>query len=631
MTNLQSPKKKTVRKDISLVLHALRLFHEVDHVTIPVMLSQCVLTVVRPYILIFLSCYLVNALYQRVAVKEIFFYVWFILIIHLVLGILEHYLGKVKWIKYRNIGSYQQLLMNKKILTMDYEYLESEEIGQIIRHQTDYVTTNRGVYYGLFYYLDLLLQKVLTVGCAIVIVIPLFFKRAAVTEGMAKWINSPWLTVMIVGNIALGVFWTIRSTHKLQQAEKDAQDEMLRLNRKFMYLSDQFLDGYDRGKDVRIFELSDLINVENKKMIQNIDKRAEKLEKARWHFERISQPIAAFNGGLVYLFVGLRALIGAITPGEIMKYAGSIIQFINAFSEMMACFSAVRVNNEYLEEFIKFMDLKSIKRKGQLPIEKRRDNRFLIEYRHVSFKYPGSEVYALRDINLRFEIGGKMAVVGRNGSGKTTFIKLLCRLYDPTEGEILLNGINIKKFDYASYLKLFSVVFQDSKIYSFSVGSNVAASEQFDHEKVEDVLLRAGLSDLRKRLPDGLDTYLYKDFDESGIEISGGEAQRMTIARAIYQDRPFVIMDEPTAALDPVAEYNVYVGFDQMVQNKTAIYISHRLSSCRFCDEILVFDKGSVCQQGNHESLVNTEGIYQTLWHAQAQYYANTDLAVVFN
>ena len=629
--NLQSPKKKTVRKDISLVLHALKLFHEVDPVTIPVMLCQCLLAVVRPYMIIFLSCYLVNALYQRVAVKEIFFFVWLILGIHLVLGILEHYLGKVKWIKYRNMGTYQQLLMNKKILTMDYEYLENEEIAQLIRHQTDYASTTRGVYYGLFYHLDLLLQKALTVGCAIVIVIPLFFKRATAVEGLSRLIDSPWLTVIILGNIALGVFWTISATHKLQLAEKDAQDEMLRVNRKFMYLSDQFLDGYDRGKDVRIFALSDLIGVENSKMLQHIDRRAEQLEKARWHFERMSQPIAAFNGGLVYLFVGLRALIGAITPGEIMKYAGSIIQFISAFSEMMTCFSALRVNNAYLEEFIRFMDLKSIKRKGQLPIEKRRDNRFLIEYRHVSFKYPGSEVYALKDINLSFEIGGKMAVVGRNGSGKTTFIKLLCRLYEPTEGEILLNGINIKKYDYASYLKLFSVVFQDSKIYSFSVGSNIAASEQFEYEKVEDALMRAGLSELRKRLPDGLETYLYKDFDESGVEISGGEAQRMTIARAIYQDRPFVIMDEPTAALDPVAEYNVYVGFDEMVQNKTAIYISHRLSSCRFCDEILVFDKGSVCQKGNHESLVHAEGIYQKLWHAQAQYYANTDQEVVFS
>lgn len=622
--------EKEIKNDSNLVWHAIKLFNEVDRVTLPVIIMQCLLTVIRPYILIFLSSYLINALYEKTPASKIIQTAWIVLLIHLLLGVFEHYLGKVKWTKFRNMKAFQELMMDKKILTMDYGYLESEEIQKLIRHQADYAAGTDGVYFGLFYNLDIVLQKALTVICSIVIVVPLFFKKGHVTTPLEVFIGSPYFSALIIGCISVGIICSIRSSNKLQKKVKSVQDEMLYLNRRFNYYFSHFLDGYDRGKDVRIFSLGSLIDRENDSMLENVNDCGNKIEKARWHFERMNQPIAAFNGGIVYLFVGLRALIGAITPGEIMKYAGSINQFIGAISEMMTAIIGIRVNNQYLREFVHFIDLKPIMQQSELPVEKRRDNKYHIECKHVSFKYPGSDVYVLKDLNLSFEIGGKMAVVGRNGSGKTTFIKLLCRLYEPTEGEILLNGININKYAYEEYLKLFSVVFQDSRIYAFPLGCNVAASEVYDPEKVEDALVRANLKAFRERMTNGLDTCLYKEFDDNGIEISGGESQRLTIARAIYQDRPFVIMDEPTAALDPIAEYRVYAGFNEMVNNKTAIYISHRLSSCRFCDEILVFDKGSVVQKGSHEVLLEKEGIYQKLWHAQAQYYADTEQSVVF-
>ena len=240
----------------------------------------------------------------------------------------------------------------------------------------------------------------------------------------------------------------------------------------------------------------------------------------------------------------------------------------------------------------------------------------------MSFKYPASEEYALRLVSVKFHVGERLAVVGLNGSGKTTFIKLLCRLYDPTEGEILLNGIDIKKYDYDEYMSIFSVVFQDFKLFSFSLGQNVAASVKYDRERVKACLEKAGFGARLQEMPEGLDTCLYKDFEERGVEISGGEAQKIALARALYKDAPFIVLDEPTAALDPVAEYEVYFKFNEIVGNKTAIYISHRLSSCRFCDEIAVFDNGKIVQQGNHEELIADEnGKYHELWYAQAQYY----------
>ena len=215
-----------------------------------------------------------------------------------------------------------------------------------------------------------------------------------------------------------------------------------------------------------------------------------------------------------------------------------------------------------------------------------------------------------------------MAVVGRNGSGKTTFIKLLCRLYDVTEGCIKVNGIDIRKYDYAEYSNLFAVVFQDFQVFAFPLGENVAAGLETDKERAADALERAGIGERCRSLPDGLDTCIGNDFEENGVTFSGGEKQKIAIARAIYKDAPFVIMDEPTAALDPESECEVYAGFDKMVGKKTSIYISHRLASCRFCQDILVFDKGKVVQRGRHEELEGQEGLYKEMWEAQAQYYA---------
>lgn len=292
-----------------------------------------------------------------------------------------------------------------------------------------------------------------------------------------------------------------------------------------------------------------------------------------------------------------------------------------ALSKLFSNFGGLRANEKFLQMVFEFLDIPNEMYQGSLTVEKRSDRKYEMEFRDVSFKYPGSETYALRNVNMKFEIGKRLAVVGRNGSGKTTFIKLLCRLYDPTEGEILLNGIDIRKYDYAEYLPIFSVVFQDFCLFSLKLGENIATSSVYQKEKVSDCLENAGFGDRLAKMEQGIDTYLYKDYEENGIDISGGEAQKIAIARALYKDAPFMILDEPTAALDPMAEAEIYSRFNEIVGDKTVVYISHRLSSCKFCDEILVFDKGSVIQQGSHENLVKVPGKYQELWNAQAQYY----------
>lgn len=221
--------------------------------------------------------------------------------------------------------------------------------------------------------------------------------------------------------------------------------------------------------------------------------------------------------------------------------------------------------------------------------EKRADRQYDVEFRDVSFRYPNAteDAWALRHINLKFKVGSRLAVVGMNDSGKTTFIKLLCRLYDPTEGQILLNGIDIRKYRYDEYMRIFAVVFQDFRLFALPLGQNVAAGAHYDRERVMDCLSKVDFGDRLKTLPDGLDTPLYKELDKNGVEVSGGEAQKIAIAG-----------------------------------DKTAVYISHRLSSCKFCDDIAVFDHGAIVQYGTHDQLVADEnGKYYELWHAQAQYY----------
>lgn len=338
----------------------------------------------------------------------------------------------------------------------------------------------------------------------------------------------------------------------------------------------------------------------------------------------ISEALSMSLTGIVYAFVCLKAYAGAFDVGMVTQYIGASTTLFLGITSLLQSLSDLRSNVPLLETTFAYLDIPNRMYQGSLTTEKRSDREYEIEFRDVSFRYPGSSQYALRHVNMRFRVGSRLAVVGQNGSGKTTFIKLLCRLYDPTEGEILLNGINIRKYRYDDYMRIFSVVFQDFHLFALPLGQNVAARREYDEARVRDCLEKAGFGARLASLPKGLETCLYRDMDSEGVEISGGEAQKIAIARALYNDAPFIVLDEPTAALDPIAEAEIYEKFNEIAGDKTAIYISHRLSSCKFCDEIAVFDNGRVIQMGTHAALVeDANGKYYELWHAQAQYYTD--------
>ena len=326
--------------------------------------------------------------------------------------------------------------------------------------------------------------------------------------------------------------------------------------------------------------------------------------------------------GFIYVFTCLKAWGGAFDVGSITQYVGAATAMVTNVFALTDLLGIMKTNAPYLEKTFEFLDIPNSMYQGSLTTEKRADRQYEVEFRDVSFKYPGSDLWALRHVNMKFKVGKRLAIVGENGSGKTTFIKLLCRLYDPQEGQILLNGIDIRKYRYDDYMSIFSVVFQDFRLICQPLGNNVAGSIEYDRERVKKALIDAGFGDRLASMDKGLDTMIYKNLTEDGVDVSGGEAQKIAIARALYKDAPFIILDEPTAALDPIAEAEIYSKFNDIAGDKTAIYISHRLSSCKFCDEIAVFHEGAVIQHGTHAELVADEnGKYHELWNAQAQYY----------
>lgn len=324
---------------------------------------------------------------------------------------------------------------------------------------------------------------------------------------------------------------------------------------------------------------------------------------------------------LIYLVVVSKSLLGAISIGMLSQYLGSLINFTSNLSKFLEGVAMYKTNTPYAELMMDYLHKKSEFYNGSLTTEKRTDKKYEVEFKNVSFKYPGTDNWVLKNINLKFDLGKKLAIVGQNGCGKTTFVKLLIRFYDVTEGEILLNGIDIKKYRYDEYLKIFSVVFQDFNLFAYPLAQNIASGMNYDEEKVVQSLKDVGMYDDVRKWDKGLDTYLYKDIDENGISVSKGQEQKIAIARALYQDSPFLILDEPTASLDPISEAEIYEKLGEIIRDRTAIFISHRLSSCKFSDKIIVFDKGEIAETGDHDSLISKNGMYKKLWDAQAEFY----------
>ena len=423
-------------------------------------------------------------------------------------------------------------------------------------------------------------------------------------------------------NIGLAVVGASVYAKWYQKKESAAMNQMTQAekNSRFWYM--------DEGGSGAIGaqSLKDIFMYRAKKMIQKtIDTEREGVRKNVFTIARINSAGGIGTGmiqGILlcvsYYCVLALAIAGTITVGMVLRYAQAIFQACMSVSASIRLAGEFRTDVGRIASTLEYLNLEAEKTKGDSFTEMTKG---VIEFRNVSFRYPGTKELVLDHVSLKIEPSEKIAVVGKNGSGKTTLVKLLCRLYEPEEGEILWNGKNIREYDLKEWQKIFAIVFQDYSLLSLTLGQNVAASEQYEVERAKEVLQLAGFGERLNKLKKGLETVVYPEYEQDGVSFSGGEEQKIAIARAIYKGGQICILDEPTAALDPVSESRVYESFDEIVKGKTAVYISHRLSSCKFSDRIFVLDNGKIAESGTHEALLSQNGLYAQLWQAQAQYY----------
>ena len=584
---------------------------------------SAVWTALTPYVGIRLSALLVAELAGERRPDRLGFLVLASLFSAALIALISAFLNR--WRKARGIGVWWTMeeIFSDKLLEMDYIDLDEAETGELLeRIRQNQNSGGWGLYRVLERYEDLCLAAITLLG-GISLTVSLFAARVPESAGAYTVLNHPLFLLAIVA-VLLGITWLspalANRAGSIWALNADTHSQVNRLFGFFGVLG----QNREVAMDVRMYRQD--------KICERYTRNKEGAFGSKGMFARYSRGFVGFCSaassavsviftGAVYGFVCLKAWAGAFGLGAVTQYVASITKVAGGVSQLISSLGDLRNNAAFLKQTFSFLDIPNKMYQGSLTVEKRRDRKYEVEFRNVSFRYPGREEYALRNVSMKFEVGKRLAVVGRNGSGKTTFIKLLCRLYDPAEGEILLNGIDIRKYDYAEYMTLFSVVFQDFQIFSFALGENIAGSAQVDEERAMDAIRRAGLEGLYRKMPAGLATMINRDFSDTGMEISGGEAQKLAMARAIYKDAPFVILDEPTAALDPIAENEIYTGFHEIIGNKTALFISHRLSACRFSKEILVFENGNVVQRGSHEELAEQEGLYRRMWQAQAQYY----------
>ena len=616
-------KKVTLRHALSVHFRGAKELHRVTPSFFPVLTLYSIVAAIAPYVTVFFSAQILKelALLRRVEVLR----TWAIagVLTMGATGILKAFLYQRKETLLDDLYGRKEILFARKMFSLDYADMDKQETHDLrnqIRQNENWSSWGlmrlpQAYEYGL--------KSITGILGGIALTVTLFTSPVPESAGWLTFLNHPFFILILAGimvaiSIAAGKF-----NGKAMNCWSSVAEDAKMGNRLFSFF------GYigskkERSADIRIYQQQNLVSdcwTKNGAFSTN-GPMGKMARGPLGIYSALGTCIVVLITGFVYVFTCLKAWAGAFDIGSVTQYVGAATAIAESIFEMTALLGILKTNAGYLDTTFQFLDIPNSMYQGSLTTEKRSDRQYEVEFRNVSFQYPGSQIWALKNVSMKFKVGERLAIVGENGSGKTTFIKLLCRLYDPQEGQILLNGIDIRKYNYRDYMNIFSVVFQDFQLLSQPLGANVAGSTVYDRKRAAKALEDAGFGDRLKTMPQGLDTQLYKDFTEDGVEVSGGEAQKIAIARALYKDAPFIILDEPTAALDPIAEAEIYSKFNEISGDKTAIYISHRLSSCKFCDEIAVFHKGRVIQKGTHEDLLkDAAGKYAQLWNAQAQYY----------
>ena len=530
----------------------------------------------------------------------------FLLILFLAIEFLIPFLLNIIWMfllhNENMLNKYWQKMMGEKMMKMRFYHLENPEVLDQISKAKDGLL-GYGNNLGGF---QALINNIIQVISNLLSIIGLIYIIAQI---------NGWLILILLFIVDLRLW----NQSKIKNLNIKRWEERKRIDRENEYYTSLLVD-FKYGKDIRLYACKDLFIDKNKEYIEDTYHYQVQLNQKFKRLSIIDNGLNMLNQLLTYGYVAYYFIKSYISISQYSLYVTTINNFISFSYNIFNSVLNIRQNTKMMVEFKKFMDIDDTYQEGTVQINQ--DEPLVLEFKNVSFAYPNTDQFILKNINFCIDGKKKISIVGENGAGKSTFIKLLMRLYDPTEGQITLNGIDIKKINIQDYYDLFSVVFQDYQLIGFSLGEQITSSDHFNEEKVNQILKDVQFENKMEHLEKGLATSMLKYFDNQGIELSGGESQKIAIARSLYKNGKILILDEPTSALDPLAEYEIYSQFHKMTEGKLTFYISHRLSSCRFCDEIIVLEQGKIVQVGHHDTLIQDEqGKYYKMFKAQAKYY----------
>ena len=400
------------------------------------------------------------------------------------------------------------------------------------------------------------------------------------------------------------------------------RDEAAALEKKMDYVSSK-AQSTVLGKDIRIFGMRPWLEDVYAKTLRAFDAFVARRERVYFRANLVDALLTAARNGLAYYVLLRQTLAGGLGAAEFLLCFSAVGAYTEQLNGVLTELGKLRKQSLELCAVREYLELpEPFRMEGGAPLPECPDGKYELRLENVSFRYPGAEKDTLRGVDLTVRPGERLAVVGLNGAGKTTLVKLLCGFYDPTAGRVLLNGTDIREFNRREYYSLFTAVFQKFSVLEVTLAENVAqAAENIDEARVWECLEKAGLGERVRSMPDGLQTHIGRQVYEDGILLSGGEMQRLMLARALYKNAPVLLLDEPTAALDPIAENDIYQKYAAMTVGRTSVFISHRLASTRFCDRILLIDGGVIAEQGSHEELLARGGKYAELFEVQSKYY----------
>ena len=598
-----------MNKNLKVNLEAFVFFFKISPKYWVVFFLYRFIAVSNSFFDLFATAHLLNQFVNFIDLYRIVYLLTVILTVKFVMGITNKFLDYLNAIYSKEFTDKENLYFINKFVSIDYSEIEKTDFRQLRRAISE--SSNFG--YGKHAFIqtikdiiDDIFSLIISSYLFINFFISLLVNKVSVVSIVL------FLTMFIF--IALSIISNNYAINKTNEYFANKIDDFVDCNR-----IEDSINSYSQGKDIRLYKQSEFILRIKRQIFVSWNKVWVDVCKIRFNYSILPTILANLESIASNLLFIYFVFEGIILPGSFFSNKGYVEKFSNSISSICANISIFKNNTEHIERYISFCDYKEKSRDG-FTFDNVHFNK--VSFNNVSFKYPGCEETVLKNISINIKKGIKYAVVGQNGSGKSTFIKLLCRLYEPESGYIQIDDYKACEIKIDDYWNIFSVIFQDFNLFSFTLGQNISVCDNASEEQLLSIIEKVGFSNRYKDMEQGLDTLLYKNFDEKSVEISGGEAQKIALARAIYKDGEIFILDEPTAALDPIAESELYDNFNKIVQDKTVIYISHRLASCKFCDEIIVFDKGQIVQSGTHESLLkDKKGKYYELWTAQAKHY----------